>query len=174
MCPSETRGDAKSNFRLTELGSFGAKPYVAAQCKLQPAAQGVAMDSSYNRYIQIIYALEGAVPRVGKGLGLRPAQANHFPYVRARAEGLAFAADYQHPHFRVPFNLCRRHLYFIQHGGIERVQRLGAVQFKQRDVSALFKPYKFHFYLPIPRLTISVTAKLATSSAYLPAPKPAS
>ena len=36
---------------------------------------------------------------------------------------------------------------------------------------AVWRKVKFYF---MPRLTISVTAKEATSSAYLPAPKPAS
>ena len=148
---ADTGQHAQVDLRLAEAGIVGGIDEVADHCQFAAATQGVASHRGNQRLAAIGDAVSGGEEVIHEDL--RVLQVDHLLDVGTGGKGLAGTGQHHATDVRVILELIQRLVHFIQYLGIQRVQRLGAVQGDQANALAGLDQNGFKAHVATPNKT---------------------
>ena len=141
---AEAGGDAEAGLGLTEYGILAADADIAAHADLTAAAQRKAVDRCDNGNGEGLNLAENVVALFPEGFALGLGQAAHFPDIRTGHEALFTGAGQDQAADAFQIHAVQGFVQLIQHGAVQGVQGLGAVDGNNTDLAFRFIGNIFH------------------------------
>ena len=142
--PAESRNDSEVDLRLSEARLFARDDQIAGQRQFESATQGESVDGGNYRNRQLLEGTHHTMPEASKLKALDGLHVGHRGNIGARNKGaIAGPGDYQYADGRVVTHVTQHASDLLQHGAVERIERLGPVDCDGRDCAG-FKNQVFH------------------------------